>query len=444
MTPEDLPWPLLWPIRFLANQAMQRVEVSPCPRCQASLPIPNPLPATLWETRLDCPGCGYAMALLELAASQRTEDNVTMGTIKVEEPANTQILTAMTSTERAWEIPARGGINFFIGFGVAWLLLCSFPNYMAACGKFSSQVSPWAAWVFLGMFNLVGFGMLYAGVRMSYSRHSLRLSATEFRYERRLFGRVTTKSLSPADIRSVRLVVFYSQNYEPVFGIEIQGSTQKIRFGSHMDSEEKAWLCQNLREALGLAPEMGPSPLFGSEARVTAPDTEPHLDEAEVKLPPAAGMRSLRMMGFIFALVAGFMLYKGLDFTSFGEGGPKGIFGLAWNSFSLLWCLGPAVMMFIGIGIIWFSWRESRKRVSLRTNRHGLVIETRCGHERQEERWSADEVTDIRAGETNWRINDAPTYSIYIVLPDRVRSVGIGQPRDMLQATANKLKQALR
>lgn len=98
---------------------------------------------------------------------------------------------------------------------------------------------------------IVGLHILYAGLRSKFARHLLYLGTDQIRLNRELYGRTKKYSLSITDDTKVSKEVFYTQNYQPVYGIEISsGKKQKIRFGSTLNDIEKTWLCAEIQEHL--------------------------------------------------------------------------------------------------------------------------------------------------------------------------------------------------
>jgi len=99
-------------------------------------------------------------------------------------------------------------------------------------------------------FWAVGIGILYAGYRAKNAKHRVEIGNGMISLTRDWRGRQKMKSLPLGDIQSIDQAVFYSKNYTPVRGVEIKGASGKLRFGSTLSEEEKAWLVADFQQAV--------------------------------------------------------------------------------------------------------------------------------------------------------------------------------------------------
>ncbi len=130
--------------------------------------------------------------------------------------------------------------------------------------------------------------MAYAALRSKYSKHQLLLKNDELILTRELWGRLTVKSMARTAIREVEQAVFYTRNYEPVYGIQIRGDRKKLRFGSGLSGAERAWLVADLRrEMMGQEREVASASgsVNTASLRHAVEKAEPKNDE----LPSALG-----------------------------------------------------------------------------------------------------------------------------------------------------------
>ena len=92
-------------------------------------------------------------------------------------------------------------------------------------------------------FVIVGIGLAWSAVMTHYASHHLSLTPARVRLRREIFGHGKVHELESPNIVNVQKKEFYQKNYRPVFGILIESSTGKIRFGTALTDAEKDWLC---------------------------------------------------------------------------------------------------------------------------------------------------------------------------------------------------------
>lgn len=461
MNPEALPGLLRVPLRWGLNWVLRKSRPVPCPQCQQTFSIPLPLTDLLWDTRVDCPHCGLAMSLPDFGREARTEEELAAaGELAVERPFASRIEVEHTGAERVWHVPAKGGSNFLMLFGAAWLAFCVVFVLLVLFGGGTSrtpdnEMGDVALPVIMGAFVLVGVAMFYAGFMMSRARHTLRLDAVEFSHEKQFLGTRRRKAWPRESITRVKLVVFYQQNYKPVHGIEVRSARGAIRFGSALDAMEKAWLCQDLREALGLAStssaenddrayNTGRTGLEPSSPMIL----EQNADGCVITLPPPKAAWVAFVVGAVFVAISSVMLLGA--FNSACEGGDEWgghLFDWISSAFMIFWAIGPAIFFIIGTVIVWVAWTSVRTHTWITANAHGIQIGSRTGSREWEETWPAASVENVRLGRavsSSSKSTEEVACRGVIVLRDRTRGFGGGYDTEELKAAVAALRKALR
>ena len=123
---------------------------------------------------------------------------------------------------------------------------------MLTGGEVERDMPEWALIPFFAVFYVIGFGFLYAGLREKYQRQRLTIGGGKVTLSKQMFGKSKEKSLSSGTLTFVSKKEFYKQNYQPVYGIEIKGSNGKLRFGSIITTEERAWLLADMKKTLAV------------------------------------------------------------------------------------------------------------------------------------------------------------------------------------------------
>lgn len=386
-----------------------------CPECGTKAPRTR-------DPVITCPQCGTKASVAEWSASAR--DGVLVG--RADQPPATTIRRESTPGGTVWHIPARGKFGFFMFFGVLWCLITAlvsggFLFAFLTGGTIEGDLPDWLLIPFFGLFWAIGLGTLYMGVREKCLKHRLTVAAGEFLLRREMFGRHREQRLAVADIRSVEQREFYQKNYEPVHGIEIKAARAKLRFGSTLTPEEKAWLVADLREVI-----------FGPPPPVRRPDAprESRAAPFSVEIPHARN--HLWPLAIILMVIGGSFMVIGL--TLLNDPSPQGardepvliaavstLFDLLSNGFQALWVCSAAAM---AIGGIYLFSRLLRDRhlvkklegnateIALRSYRHGRVW--------KEEIFPRGEVSDIRAS-TSGNSNGRPMKRLELIIGNTAR-----------------------
>jgi hypothetical protein len=427
-----------WFINRQARKATARIH---CPACKAVAPPIQLHPDLLWEAVAECPQCGHVSSLPSFIspAPQTEEERLAETEEPVSQPTETRILVENTGSVRRWQVPAKGGCNFLLVFGAVWL---AFSIFMTVVARASRESHP-GAMVILSAFIVIGLGMLFFGLQMSRACHTLELDAAELVHTRRFWGRTTRKAFARESIRSVKLVVFYEQNYKPIHGIEIMGERRKTRFGSALTPKEKAWLCQDLRHALGLAqspPEATPS---SSKTEGTGGKLVMERGPGHTVIQSGSGSFGtfLLIFGAVFAGIASGMLWVGCSMWMPWEEDALPFFFL-FNGFVLFWCLGVSVFLLIGLGTLVLGWRMRRTVKMLHADHQALTLISTCGSRVIKHVWDVNEVRRMGL-EPGAKVNGVPMYHGVILLRDRAVTFGIGAPRAELRQALAMLSEVM-
>ena len=290
-----------------------------------------------------------------------------------------------------WDIPASGKFGFFIFFAAFWLTITvlvsgGFLLAILGGGEIEGDMPGWAIFPFFSIFYLVGFGLLYAGIRQKYLKQRLSINRGEVTLQKMLLGNSREKKLASGTVKSVTQEVFYSQNYTPVYGIQIRGKGGKIRFGSALTDEEKAWLVADINESI-FGPEEVAAPAFhegGSRGEGKTVFSIPIPGAGKGSWLAAA---SLALMGIGF-LIIGFVFIADDPSSGPASGGSfisgmSRLFDILDSVFLVVWSVISASAAIAGL--VWlihlFRSRNVERRiegsaaqVSIRSYRHGLVV----------------------------------------------------------------------
>lgn len=220
-----------------------------CPSCGAK---PGHVPAQSREV-ITCDACGIKASTGEWAAKAPAGG---FPGRPDQPPADTKITrsTDVPGTT-VWQIPASGKFGVLLFFGLFWCTITALVSggflfaYISR-NPLEGNFPEWAMIPFFGVFWVIGLGALYAAFRNKYASHCIIADAHSVTLVREFFGRTNQKSLPTDGIDSVAQAVFYQQNYEPVYGVEIRSSRGKLRFGSALTAEEKAWLVADIRRVV--------------------------------------------------------------------------------------------------------------------------------------------------------------------------------------------------
>jgi hypothetical protein len=224
-------------------------------------------------------------------------------------------------------------------------------------------------------------------VRNKYALHRITVSRDRVAFRRELLGKVTEKSLLTSEVTVVEQNVFYQQNYQPVYGIEIRGNRRKIRFGTTLDEAEKAWLVADLQRCI-----------FGTDAiesfveSTAFPSPQNSAinaqDSFDFLLP--APVRGLWILGLAFALIGiGGLIFAGYQMQNFFSFGAKDepwfarVFDLIFSVFSIIPLIVGVLFTVLGATVFINSRPNSGRQmrlegeatqVFLRSYQRGVIV----------------------------------------------------------------------
>ena len=373
-----------------------------CPSCGAK-------PITIPEAPDDvitCPQCDASASGLEWSTAASAQgligdaDRV---------PAGTKISRQVDGAgATVWNIPASGRSGGLMLFAVVWSTITGLVSLAFLLGflfgkpEAGSNAHLWFLIPFMGIFWVIGLGMFYVGCRNKFATHRLSVNRTSVVLRRELFGRGKEMTLPIESVQAIAQVEFYQQNYRPVRGIEIKGSGAKLRFGSILTEEEKAWLVADLKREV-----------FGAAAPAVAPvrgggHSRTRQSYFSIPLPKTGGSALapgilLTTMGIGFVLIGIFVIGGQIHSSTNHEGASlirtvESVFHLLDNGFRVIWTLISSVMTIVGVSLLIGSFRSrdqqifieaSEAEVAFRTKRAGMVVEERT--------FPRSSVIDIRA-----------------------------------------------
>lgn len=424
-----------------------------CPDCGAEIRLPRISEEALWDTRVDCPACGAVMSVMAAGLGQRLPGEIAAGlhdVAEVQKPASSRIEVREGEGARMWRVPAKGGCGSLMIFGTVWT---AFSGVMAILFLFaeSDDGSIWLARLFISFFVLIGLVFIYAGLRMTRSEHWLLIQDETVAHERHFLGRAKRTTLSRASISFVDLTVFYEENYKPVHGIEIRGAEGKIKFGSALAPDEKAWLLGEVRRALGQWEAAPDEPASAGRDSTSNVGGSMKIEETDGQcvvstMVPGKGAVPAVGGGIFFALVAGFMMWDGPARDLFSDDIPMPM-TLFVLGFCLIWYGGLSVFVMIGLSIAAVGWSLRGGRQVVTANRHGLSIVLERRQRKVSRHWALGEVGGIAVREATTAYDQSRTgekkFRIEVALPDRICGVGLGETKASLAAAAAALSRGL-
>jgi hypothetical protein len=352
-----------------------------CPACGVpakSLPDQN-------DGIITCHHCQHPASIAEYRAAN-------LPTHQAADPASPPPGTRIRQTTPTpgtlhWHIPASGNSGGLLLFGIFWLAITAIVSggflIAALSGSYQSSSAFFPGWILIPFFTLfwaIGLVMLYAGFRSKFSQHEITLTPTELTHRQHFGPRTRLITLPRHEIQTIGQVLFYTKNYEPVYGLQIRSARHKIRFGSTLTEPEKNWLNATLNQAV-----FPPSP-------PADPITHPPQDSFSIPIPPGTPVQAIATlfgiaMGILFILIGIFVL----DDIKFqtptkSDGFFKifdALFSLFTSSFRVLWItLCTIITLVIALSFlrqlrkrsIQHTLEANRSEVSIRQSRHGRIL----------------------------------------------------------------------
>lgn len=433
-----------------------RVFVAPkaalagCTGCGKTLPKIQISPAHLWDTRIDCPHCGRWMSVLELEPSASIPAAPMAASFSTNgEPLPMPVGSRIEVVERAgtrmWRLPAKGGFNFLTVFALFWLAISLMALLFTLFGK-----SPGGTDVilFAGTFVIIGWVILFFGIKLSHTEHWLLLNDEALTHESRLLWRAQRRLFERDGLTDIALVVAYEENYQPVHSIQITGRCGKSRFGVTLTVEEKAWLLSDLRRALRWKDPTATSATTADEAPLPAETFQAgglqvtsFRDRCEILLSPRTTAAPWLIVGGFVALALGFMLLTG---PPLGQSFASPLGNALHLGFALIWYLPLGVAFASGVLALWTGLRLLRLRRQIIASADGLRLLWRRGSQHGEWHWDSAHIRGIEIRNTGRSSSNHSTFRIAVALPEFVGALGQARTRSELTPVVNALNAALR
>lgn len=425
-------------IKSLLGKLLYRAQRRPmlCPDCGRNIPSPTISPEALWDSRVDCPECHATFSLLvtkSLAPSSEERAAFTSERQELPKPDDTKIEVAEKDGVIGWRIPSKGGCNFFVFFGAIWLCITTTVFWAVFFGNAASG-TPAIPMLMACLFLAIGFIVLYVGIRMNRIQHWLWITDTALLHEQK-FILTKRRIFQRSSIQSVELVVVYTQNYEPVYGIEIVSSEGKLRLGTALRPADKAWLCQDIRRVLGLAE---PAAIVASARNLSSTRLTPW--GATIRIDSELGSCTLAgpigstglapvILAIIFAAFPAIMILNGPGFIS-TDHHPLPFLVFEWI-FAIVWYVPLTLIMLLGLGIAWTAWRFRKTEYTIKTDHNGLVVQIRnSSHLMMEKHWPPSDIGDVKIRcATSSRQQPSQALIVHrleVTLPDRILGIGYG------------------
>lgn len=415
-----------------------------CPDCGAAA---GELPKN-WDDVMVCGFCGARASLVEWAKGADSGKKIGFAD---RPPAHTKIRREDRGGNQVlWHIPATGKFGFFLFFSVFWLLITAavsggFLITFLTGGEIEGDGPKWLMIPFFAVFWAVGLGMLYAAFRQKYLRHTVTFGGDAITLRKEMFGRRREKSLARSSISSIAQKEFYQQNYQPVYGIEIRGVDGKLRFGSGLTNEEKAWLVADFNQVLSGNQKAGSVSTCDGLAPIRV-GARKSVFSVVIPKPGASAM----IGSLIFAIVGIGFVCVGV-FVIEGEPMPKdrsnGAFGwfdfLFANLGRTAWTLFSSVFAVIGVGMTYSTLRGMRKdrriegneaEISIRTYRNGLVYEDRS--------FPRNQVHDIRATHSG-SANNKAMKRVELIVGEKTETIASWMDGDLADQMIAEVRAAL-
>jgi hypothetical protein len=312
-------------------------------------------------------------------------------------PPDTKIVRSMDGGTTAWYIPASGKGCFFLFFASIWLFITAMVtmpmifSLISDPTKRNGEIPGWGLIAFLSLFWIIGLGVLYLGLRGRYARHLLTVDGTVIKMSREMFGRVSEKTIALDEVVRVTQKEFYQKNYQPVFGIEIEGKRSKLRFGSALEDDEKAWLVADLRRAVAqpvdILPPMAPQPAASPEPGSPSAFSFVLESPARIMLVPS-------LVGVVAGLV--FMGIGIWIISRFGTSSLRDFGGV--DIFGGFWLLISAGVTFSSASMVLFALRNRGTEIHIKGDATNVSVSTiKHGRAIKEDWYSRSEITGASA-----------------------------------------------
>ncbi len=224
-----------------------------CPRCGAILDEDFLRSA---GEKFDCPHCDRSVRLdvaaPDIANREPPAAAPDVDRFREESPQGSRIDCRVAGAQLVIYIPpgSSKAVRAIGCFAVVWLAFIGvFTGGMVAGGGVAE--AGFFLIPFLGIFWLVGLGMLYFWIRGRFGKIYVLVEPDRLVLKRELFGRERYKDHLLDEHSRATLAESYRQNNQPVYKISISTAGRPATFGTFLSTAEKDWLVQRINRHLG-------------------------------------------------------------------------------------------------------------------------------------------------------------------------------------------------
>ncbi|NBV21040.1 MAG: hypothetical protein EBS05_03465 [Proteobacteria bacterium] len=157
----------------------------------------------------------------------------------------------------------KGASRLMLGFAACWLIISIVvaAGFIGAALDGRSSRPPWFAFLFVGVFVLIGLGMLANAVNLAFRKASIRASRDELIIVQQSFLGTKTFKRTRSELAAIRVGDSGVEiNHVPVQEIQVHTLYQQQHgFCSNLSIDELLWLATRLRDATGLVETAGES-----------------------------------------------------------------------------------------------------------------------------------------------------------------------------------------
>lgn len=393
-----------------------------CPDCGTQLSLPETLPTEGFSAVIHCSSCAWSDSL-----SSVTYDRDRDAVVK-NKPAKSRIRESVGVEKATWLIPAKKGINFLLFFAVFWLGVTSFFSYMLWFGdaQLDGGASPLLGKLFVLPFWIVGLGIFYGGLRMSYTDVLIRIDAKKVVLTRSIINRRWHRDIDRKLVEGVELSVSHTQNNRRVYQLEVENKRGgSIKFGSGLTDDEKNWMLGQLREFLRIESE---SQAVGYARQDEQGKTLPHFGFSELKEMDSKALSLSRIGhdGFRITqkdrcgpwlLIGGALIMVGSTvFMSFfwadhSVSVDSSLFALIDLLFTAVPVLIMSIMFLVALGLMIAGYRFWGRRKTYEFSRRDLVFTELWRSKRKQARYAKADFLKT-SKKVSGRVNDDPRYKL--------------------------------
>lgn len=233
----------------LLNLARAAAMERDCPNCGKKFKPYAGREFTSWSEfnqSCTCPNCGRSYTIEELARKPEEREANPKGPFA--RPPESRIERRQPAPHQvAFHLPAYGRWGPWLLLAIVWNIF-TWPVIRGFLENIGARENKLPLVLGTSLFVAAGIGLIYVALRHRYGSTLLELTPGTIRLQRTLLGAKRTHEVLTSDVCNISKVVFYSQNYQPVYGIEIAASRRRLRFGSTLTDDEKNWLCWEIQE----------------------------------------------------------------------------------------------------------------------------------------------------------------------------------------------------